>query len=542
MEMMIEPPLGLRQRRQAAEEVENDAPVNPQDLAEETRPAPPPQRRTTSPWKVSHLYCAISIILAIMAVVLAPNPHVVPIEEEQEDDEEAPDDPRYLLQSLLRLFHVKRDTTDHTEHPQIAPPVPQHWIDPAILSPMPHTPALLMDKVLTSTPRLLAIANLLLAVTYIIHTVVAAWFLSPAHTRPTRDRMGGFLVFKMLLISAVVGPDTLDLLILLAWFTLLSCLRSLDHLAHATTQHLSALGQAPRRGVLQLLFLVLTCDIVAAAFCVGLFHHAGWGMVLLLTCDCALLGADVLEHILKHVQSVWEDHHSREIQDLESQQLRLHTTPENQALPYAPVHQESRRLDRQMEVLDLGHSRRVAILGTTTFALEVICHLLTVAHFLHIWSLHGVQFNLIDGVLALHLHSALSSACRKVAQRRNLNTIARDLQDLFPNASDEELRKASAAGDVCCICLGTMTTCGHVKKVRCGHLYHTHCLREVVERAQSIQAAKCPLCRASVLNGRRTGDTTRRCRRCASRTRRCSVSVFDGWYLPCLVTGSISIV
>lgn len=69
---------------------------------------------------------------------------------------------------------------------------------------------------------------------------------------------------------------------------------------------------------------------------------------------------------------------------------------------------------------------------------------------------------------------------------------------MFEDATEIELSKST---DVfCCICLGTMST-GSVKKVGCGHFYHTHCLREVVERARSIEAAKCPLCRASVLNG-----------------------------------------
>ena len=44
------------------------------------------------------------------------------------------------------------------------------------------------------------------------------------------------MVFKLLLISAVVEPDTLDLLILLSWYTLLSFLRSLAHLEEAGHQ------------------------------------------------------------------------------------------------------------------------------------------------------------------------------------------------------------------------------------------------------------------------------------------------------------------
>jgi hypothetical protein len=45
-------------------------------------------------------------------------------------------------------------------------------------------------------------------------------------------------------------------------------------------------------------------------------------------------------------------------------------------------------------------------------------------------------------------------------------------------------------------------TIGNVKKVGCGHLFHTNCLREVVERERSIQVARCPLCRASLITGR----------------------------------------
>lgn len=444
------------------------------------------------------------------------------------------------------------------------------WIDPALLHPTSTTTTDIIDKVLKSTPRLLTIANFMLAMTYLLHSAVAVWFLGPQHhhqgysmnnrnnaapnqqqnlppgmvvdwstsSNGARERMGGFLVFKLLLISAVVAPDTLDLLILLTWYTWLSCLRSLDHLAHTTTTHLAALGHPPRTGAVQLLFLVLACDIMAAAFCVALFHAAGLDMVLLLTCDCALLAADTLSHILKFLQCILDDAHTTTIRGMEARQLELHNELHNSSgrvdqpltevesfsnldhslhadsfqegrrqrtassMTPTEVQQESRRLDRRMEKMELAHSRRLSILDSVVFVLEMICHLLTIAHFCHIWSLHGIQFTLIDGVLALHLHSAVSTACKKVAQRRNVHSIAQELQGQFPNATDDELKKASATGDVCCICLGTMSSGGHVKKVKCGHLYHTHCLREIVERAQSLHAAKCPLCRASLLDGR----------------------------------------
>ena len=468
-----------------------------------------------------------------------------------------------------------------------------NWLDPTLFQANSSTLTDLIDKVLTSTPRLLAIANLLLALTYQMHTAVADWFLGAGVYPPAnggewamtgRERLGSFLVFKLLLISAVVTPDTLDLLILLSWYTLLSFLRSLAHLAAATTSHTTQSGQPPQAGVLQLLVVVLLCDFVAAGICAALFQLAGVGMVILLTCDCALLAVEVMGHILKHLRQVLEDLHENTIMEMENQQLQIHnrqrrleqrqaatqtgsgttstttriTASHNargdaenmrstaaarqssitasgtsgegwdmldddlplendsdgedgddgiRTLPSNNQHllmEDSRRLDQSMDSLELAHSRRLAILDTTIFGLQLLVHSITVGHFLHIWTLHGIQFTLIDGVLALHLHSALSAASKQIAERRNLHRIARNLDGMFPNASELDLKQAHATGDVCCICLGAMSV-GSVKKVGCGHLYHTNCLREVIERAHSMEAAKCPLCRASVVDGSRSG-------------------------------------
>ena len=397
------------------------------------------------------------------------------------------------------------------------------FIDPTLLSPSPNTSTDIIDKVLKSSPRLLVVANLLLVMTYLAHGSVASFFLG--HRRGAdddsarwagRERLGGFLVFKLLLISAVVAPDTLDFLILLSWYTLLSFLRSLAALASATTSHTSLSGQPPKPGVLHLLILIFMSDVFAAAVCAGLFHGAGWGMVFLLTCDCALLAVDVVCHILRHMGQGMEHQHSSRIAAIEDRQLLVyelrHRAEENHVTTDSGVDiniliEESKRLDRRMEILEARNAKRYSFLETTILFLQLLAYVLTVAHFLHIWSLHGLQFTLIDGVLALHLHSALSAAGKKIAERQNLNRIARDLDGLFKDANDMELMKASASGDVCCICMGTMST-GNIKKVACGHMYHTHCLREVVERARSIEAARCPLCRASVLDGRQPEMTT----------------------------------
>ena len=316
-------------------------------------------------------------------------------------------------------------------------------VDDAILYPNEDGGATqVIDKILTSTPRLLAIANLLLAVTYLLHSFVADLFLGSTnlpmsgnsqnqnmndfarnmsaddqrHRRAGRERLGGFLIFKLLLISAVVEPDTLDLLILLSWYTLLSFLRSLSHLASCTTNHTSQAGLPPRRGVLRLLLLVLCCNCTAAACCVALFHGAGLGMVLLLTCDCALLALDVFVHLARHANQVLEEKHTHSLSQIEEQQIRLHAInrESTDATDQETIRDQIRYLDRQFEALETNHTRHLDILDKFIFTVELMSALLTICHFLHIWSLHGLTCGLVDGVLALHLHTAISAASRKV--------------------------------------------------------------------------------------------------------------------------------
>ena len=539
-------------RRRAPRGVE----VNVPDLPPR-QPVPDTHRRR---WKASRVYCGLSLLVATLAILTGTSKagyQFPPVAHESNSNlqrnadwflvrlfaprpEKPPEPPKPKAPAWIRWILPKEEEPVVEEKPQWT----MWMIDPVLFQPQPLTD--LLDKVLTSTPRLMAIANLLLSITYLVHTAVANLFLDlPSLSRESwsgRERLGGFLVFKLLLISAVVAPDTLDLLILLSWYTLLSFLRSLAGLSAATTAHTSQSGQAPRPGVLTLLILILLSDILSASLCVALFHGAGWGMVLLLTCDCALLAVDVISHILRHLTQTMDLSHSAQISRLEAAQLALHNQLREQqqqliieqqqeessternandgdraienregercdgkqnnngdaVLTEENVTEECRRLDQRMERMESLHNRRLGILETAVFGLQLLAYTLTVIHFLHIWTLHGLQFTLIDGVLALHLHSALSAAGKKIAERRNLNRIARDLDATFEDATEMELSKSTDL--FCCICLGTMST-GSVKKVGCGHLYHTHCLREVVERARSMEAARCPLCRASVLSG-----------------------------------------
>ena len=548
---------GLRRRRARQEANGEILPAAPVAIPQQHEARNTRNPRTVSQsFKLVRLYCFVSIILFILAIVSPMEPVTSSAGRRvfyrdpnggssgslQSGLDRNDEDPFNFIKAIQEVFAGPRGEKSFKPHKQKQAPAWIRWllpptqkiervvekksdvilrylkslIDPTLLNPSPNTPTDIIDKILKSTPSLIVVANFLLVMTYLIHGAVADFFLGVRRDADGetarwagRERLGGFLVFKLLLISAVVAPDTLDMLILLSWYTLLSFLRSLAALASATTSHTSLAGQPPKPGVLKLLILVLASNVLAAAVCVGLFHGAGWGMVFLLTCDCAALTVDAICYILRHVGQGLENQHSSRISEIEERQLAIyelrHEVEENEETKLDEndlerLMEESRLLDRRMEVLDAINVKRCEVLDNVVFFLQLLAYALTICHFLHIWSLHGLQFTLIDGVIALHLHSAFSAAGKKITERQNLHRIARDLNGLFKDATEMELRKASATGDMCCICMGTMST-GSIKKVGCGHMYHTHCLREVVERARSIEAARCPLCRASVLDG-----------------------------------------
>ena len=393
----------------------------------------------------------------------------------------------------------------------------RHMIESAVLDQNTHHSILelitsITDKGLKSTIRLCVLTNFTNVIFYLLHSTVAGWILlcsgSPngveqQQEQPpvaeSRERMAGFVVFKLLLISAIIEPDTFDLLVLVTWFTQLGLMKTLDHISHSINIHTTAIGQPPKTRVVKLLLWVLICDILSTYCCYKMFHSAGWEIVLLLSCDCALLGVETTCHILKYYQCVLEHAYDSSIFDLEEEEEE----EDNSSVDISREEEtqvESQRLFQRFETLE-------SILESTIFYLEIMCKIVTVAHFIHIWNIHGLQFTLIDGVLALHLHSAISSACTKLTRRRHIHNISRDLHGIFSDATNEELRNASISGDVCCICLGTMAQGGNVKKIACGHLFHAHCLRDVIEREQNLETTKCPLCRTPLIDTSRSANT-----------------------------------
>ena len=211
---------------------------------------------------------------------------------------------------------------------------------------------------------------------------------------------------------------TVDLLVLLLWFSILSFLRSLSHVAGQSINHAAHSGLPPRAGALSLLILVLLCDGLASRGCAILFYNS-WGILLLLNFDCFLLGNDVMVHVIRHIIGTSEEKHRKKICELEEFIVTIHEDIRRQvelddAAAVQVLEDESRAADREVETKEAEHAKQTATLVKTVFILELFGSFAKAAHYIHVWMMHGATFGLVDAILFLHIQSNLSAVGRKV--------------------------------------------------------------------------------------------------------------------------------
>ncbi|KAI0520607.1 hypothetical protein KFK09_008083 [Dendrobium nobile] len=123
------------------------------------------------------------------------------------------------------------------------------------------------------------------------------------------------------------------------------------------------------------------------------------------------------------------------------------------------------------------------------FLLDFVALLMSVGHYLMIWWLQGMAFDLANAVLFLYLYHSLSAMVKRVRGFIKLNNASISLGEELPDATNKEL---SAYDDQCAICRGQMTK---AKKLPCNHLFHLACLKSWLDQGWT-EAYSCPSCRA----------------------------------------------
>lgn len=105
---------------------------------------------------------------------------------------------------------------------------------------------------------------------------------------------------------------------------------------------------------------------------------------------------------------------------------------------------------------------------------QTICFKYKNIHFSRLFSLFGTHYR--------NFKKALNDV---ILSRRAIN----NMNTLYPDATPEEL---AASDNICIICREDMVNTS--KKLPCGHIFHTACLRSWFQRQQT-----CPTCRLNIL-------------------------------------------
>eukprot|EP00592_Proboscia_alata_P023732 CAMPEP_0194414036 /NCGR_PEP_ID=MMETSP0176-20130528/12596_1 /TAXON_ID=216777 /ORGANISM="Proboscia alata, Strain PI-D3" /LENGTH=1081 /DNA_ID=CAMNT_0039217711 /DNA_START=153 /DNA_END=3398 /DNA_ORIENTATION=+ len=367
-------------------------------------------------------------------------------------------------------------------------------------------------------------------------------------------RLIGFVLIQILLISSVVKPSNhLHFFIILVWYTLLGILFSLSRLASLTTSKASESSPRPRRGVLYLLGMVVVFD-VCTMLGLGVLFYNNWGvggrgkisLALLIIYDCVWLLLDVVTNIFQHTMQFMKIDHEALLDSLEQENMKrimkdLRGNKEGKvvcrrvknirnAVAQSQEQENQRNMDRKIEIKEKQHYLRSMVIEKLMFVLKLMSSTFTLCHVVHIWFMRGFTFGLLDIVLALHIYTSVTIAVEKICDHCVKRKKSRDFEAMFKNAPLSDLCRAFTSREVCCVCLRTLCTtdapfkcagspnvksksrsffkanngCNDVnhgysiKRIGCGHLFHSRCLREVIECSKSSDDARCPLCRALV--------------------------------------------
>jgi len=313
-------------------------------------------------------------------------------------------------------------------------------------------------QILEGKVRILVILNMFACIAFLlVYGLIRLFFgkLRATEKKQVQERMISYMTFKAVFLGAILEPEIFDMMVWLAWFLLIGFLKMFSYIAQERFHHLIDNPLATRSQWLRTVLLllgILALDVCWATFSAHIFHGAGLSTVLLLLFDCFILFIEASQALIKYSCHLLET------------------------------------------LLGADWERKTVYLQYIDFAANMLILLLTLGHYIHIWSLNGVSFTLIDAIIILNLRGVYNKIVRTHASFTKFRELEKHMDEMYPDAHPEELAQLPQ-DEVCAICLKTLLA---AKKLPCGHFFHMSCLRQCLERATGSTVALCPLCRTPV--------------------------------------------
>ncbi|KAG1676963.1 hypothetical protein FOA52_014839 [Chlamydomonas sp. UWO 241] len=311
--------------------------------------------------------------------------------------------------------------------------------------------------------------------------------LTPRETSRLTERLVKFLIFKVVFCGALIIPDIYEIVLWLGWFAMVGYMRIFMGVAR---DRLDALSVSPssttsaHMRALALVVCILGHDLVGVAALINSLGAMSTTKALLCAFDMAVVAVDGFKALLHYGVHAWDQYLASRLAD---------------AADAAGADDDPNAAttgDGGGRGGGLGWESwegKGALLYHTELVADVLVLTMTLAHYLHVWFLHGLSFQLIDAILFLDIRSIVMSMLKRIRGYLNYRTVTHSLRHAFPDAVP------GPAHEQCTICMDRMVT---AKQLPCGHMFHLACLRAWLQQS-GAESFACPLCRTPLLQVRR---------------------------------------
>ncbi|KAI5626955.1 E3 ubiquitin-protein ligase AMFR, partial [Silurus asotus] len=270
-----------------------------------------------------------------------------------------------------------------------------------------------------------------------------------------KDKFWNFIFYKFIFIFGVLNVQSVEELVLWClWFAVLIFVHLMVQLCKDRFEYLSFSPTTPMSSHVRVLSL-----LVSMLLCCG-------GLAVL----CGLVGQFHSMHTVAFMAS-----EARRFQFLEIQHCGL----------------ASGFCRYSIHLWDLNHEGTWESKGTyvyyTDFIMELTLLCLDLMHHIHMLLFGNIWLSMASLVIFMQLRYLFHEVQRRIRRHKNYLRVIDNMESRFAVATPDELL---ANNDDCAICWDSMTS---ARKLPCGHLFHSSCLRSWLE-----QDTSCPTCRMSL--------------------------------------------
>ncbi|MEW5305309.1 MAG: hypothetical protein WDW36_007858 [Sanguina aurantia] len=368
----------------------------------------------------------------------------------------------------------------------------------------------------------LLLVNVWLSGYALLAMVTSSLFLGRMSSRETTrlaERMIKFVVFKIIVVRAVMTHSLLEMTMWMAWLTSIAYMRVFVGAAKDRLEMLAAAPastNASHARALSLLSLTLLQNVAAAVLLVQSLGQHAPSKTLLLGFDCVIIAVDGAKTLMRYVVHMGESGRVSLTPPSFLVQLsrRIRKLTQAVARPFSGTRRTSPLVDQSHQRHSRSHAAGAGANGSgggervmdggggwanwdghgvLLYHVELVTdlgmHVLTLTHYLHVWVLHGLAFQLIDAVLLLDVHTVASSLNRRVTSYLAYRAATDSLTNAFP-----DVRMDDGDGENSCECTICLERIQVGKRLPCSHVYHLGCLRALLQQSGSSNFT-CPLCR-----------------------------------------------